>query len=256
VSLPVFLINLDRSPERLASVTASLPDEGLRLVRVAGVDGKSVPPADWSSADEARFRRCHGRRMLAGEYGCYQSHLKALDAVIAASVPLALIAEDDIELNDDLAERVAAIVYDLPQLDALKLVSHRTQGFVRHGASRLGDLYGRCLHGPQGSAACYAVTAGGAARLRRALATMWLPFDVALERGWATGAAIYSTRDNLVGFSDHRAASFINADADSRYAKTKPPAYKRLPTAAFRASDYARRIIYALDRHKPHSRGI
>jgi glycosyl transferase family 25 len=105
------------------------------------------------------------------------------------------------------------------------------------------DAYGRCLFGPLGSAACYAVNRSGAERLVKTLATMWLPWDVALERGWATGVATYTTREPLVAFSTHRASSTITAS----YAPTKLPTMQRRGAFSFRARDFLRRASYALE---------
>ncbi|WP_198585979.1 glycosyltransferase family 25 protein [Pararhizobium haloflavum] len=246
--LPIFVINLDRSEARWRVVTASAEKSGLTATRVPGFDGAAVAPADWQEVDPERFNTCHGRRMLPGEYGCYRGHLAALDRVIAEGAPLAIICEDDITLNARLIARAEALARAARPFDAIKLINHRVQGFVQKGVSEEGDAYGRCLHGPQGSAACYLVTLEGAKRLRAGLSPMWLPYDVALERGWAFGANVLTVRDPLVAFSGLRAQSNINTDAASTYDSAKPPIAKRWPTAAFRGADYAKRVAYALKR--------
>ncbi len=78
-----FVINLDRSPERLADIRADMAAEGIDLIRIAGVDGKTIPEAERTLLDEPTFLRRHGKRPVAGEYGCYLSHLKAIDAIAA-----------------------------------------------------------------------------------------------------------------------------------------------------------------------------
>lgn len=243
--LPIYVINLDRSADRWTAVEQSR-NFGLDIRRVAGVDGRTVEPADRIDVDAVQFRRCHGRQMLPGEYGCYRSHLKALETVAAAAEPVAIIAEDDVTLPADLPERVAALFAADPGIGLLKLVNHRTTWFRAIGRSARGDEYGRCLHGPQGSAAAYAVTRQAAARLRQKLGIMWLPWDIALERGWGTTVPTYTTRGALVTFPNRHGPSLI---ADSaRYARTKPSALQRMPTLAFRAVDYLRRMNYSLRR--------
>lgn len=242
---PIYVINLDRSTDRWTAIESSR-DFGLDIRRVSGVDGRDIPPADWIGTDAEKFRRCHGREILPGEYGCYRSHLKALELVAAGPDPLAIITEDDVTLPADLADRVAALFAAAPEIALLKLVNHRTTGFRAIGKSKLGDEYGRCLHGPQGSAAAYAVTRAAAAGLVRALAIMWLPWDIALERGWDTGVATFTTRSPLITFPNRHGPSLI---ADSRrYARTKPSPLQRLPTLAFRTIDYLRRMNYGLRR--------
>lgn len=242
--LPIFAINLDRAEDRWQALSATAGK--LRLERIAAVDGGAIARTDWIDIDHRRFQRNHGRRMLPGEYGCYRSHLAALDAFIATGEPLGIIVEDDIELDEELPARVRSIAAGAPPFDVIKLVNHRAYGFRRKGTSALGDHYGRCVHGPQGSAACYAVTQEGARRLRRSLAVMWLPYDVALERGWDTGVSVLTTEKNLLAFSPLRARSSITTGRDSSYDSSKDAAIARWRTALFRAGDYVRRAVYAL----------
>ncbi|MEF2554607.1 glycosyltransferase family 25 protein, partial [Aurantimonas sp. A2-1-M11] len=186
------MINLDRSTERWQDIEVSAADAGVEVTRVPGVDGAAVPVNDWLDVDHRRFARSHGRTILPGEYGCYRSHLAALQAVIASGEPVAVICEDDITVKPEAPAAVTAVLGHRPDLHVLKLANHRIRGFVSHGGDGLAS-YGRCIHGPQGSAACYAVTREGATLLLSALQTMWLPWDIALERGWDTGARIYTT---------------------------------------------------------------
>jgi glycosyl transferase family 25 len=97
------------------------------------------------------------------------------------------------------------------------------------------------MHGPQGSAACYVVTHSGARRLIEGLKIMEYPWDVALERGWAYDARIYTTRQNVV--SPTREGTTIATQ--SAYRASKFPWWKRLRTYGIRIVETARRIAYA-----------
>lgn len=239
--IPILIINLERSRDRWAAISAS--GEGLDLRRVEAVDGHRVPAAEWQDFDPAMARSANGRTLGPGEYGCYRSHLRALSRVVDEGLDLAIIAEDDILLNPELPERALAIAEAAPHAGVVKLVNHRTTGFRRSGVSARGDVFGRCLHGPQASAACYLVTRDGATRLLQALATMWLPWDVALERGWSTGVPTYTTEKGLVEFGPYRPATTI----DARYAETKPLPWRRIGALVFRTGDLLRRVAYALE---------
>lgn len=240
------VINLDRSPERWAWIERDAARHALTVERVPAIDGKAAARATWTDVDHRAFRRLHGRTILPGEYGCYRSHLKALDAVLASGDEAAIIAEDDAVLDPAAVEKVRSVLSERPGLDMLKLANHRVKGFVRHGG--LGAFeFGRCIHGPQASAACYAVTRAGAARLRRELAVMRLPYDVAFERGWAMGASVFTLRLSGVELrSQELASTIVPGGPGDDYARSKPPLALRLPTAVFRAADYARRAGYAL----------
>jgi glycosyl transferase family 25 len=229
-------------------VAESARDAGLDLLRVPAVEGAEVPVELRLEVDAAKFRRNHGRKMLEGEYGCYRSHLSALQLVNDKGYELAIIAEDDIRLSADLKERVSAIFTDLPTIDLLKLVNHRTTAFVKYGCSALGDEFGRCLHGPQGSAACYAVTQRGARKLLHSLKTMWLPYDIAFERGWDTGANTFTTRFPFVSLERDHAETTIATS--QQYRDAKLPKIKRGGALAFRIADYLSRVNYGMRKYE------
>ncbi len=241
-----YVINLDRSPDRWAWIERDAARHVLTVERVTAVDGKAAALEEWVDVDHRAFRRLHGRTILPGEYGCYRSHLRALDAVLASGDEVAIVAEDDAVLDAAAVEKVRAVLAERPGLDMLKLANHRVKGFVRHGG--LGETeFGRCIHGPQASAACYAVTRAGARRLREALAVMRLPYDVAFERGWAMQASIFTLRSSGVQLrSQELASTIVPGGHGDDYARSKPPLALRLPTGLFRAADYARRARYAL----------
>ena len=243
-ALRFFVINLDRSTERWHEIAQSAADIGVDVTRVPGTDGAAIPVAEWRDVDHDRFRRSHGRIILPGEYGCYRSHLAALQAVIDSGEAVAVICEDDIVLKPETPAAVAAILEQKPDLHVLKLANHRIRGFVSHGGEGIGK-FGRCVHGPQGSAACYAVTREGARILHDALQTMWLPWDIAFERGWALNARIYTVPRKVIGFSKLSRGSTITTSRSSDYKSSKIPLFQRTPTLLFRAVDYVRRAAYA-----------
>lgn len=131
-----------------------------------------------------------------------------------------------------------------PDIELLKLVNHRTKGFVSCGRSDVGGEFGRCIHGPLGSSACYAVTQTGSQKLVKALQTMWLPYDAAIERGWSTEAATYTVRSPLVRFQPQQADTPIASR--NEYQRAKLPKYRRLPVLGFRAQGYLRRAANAV----------
>ena len=243
--LPTFVINLDRSKDRWEKVRNSASSTGLELERLPAVDGRALlTGASCPGLDKQKFRDSHGRNVLPGEYGCYRSHLAALGLVVERGLELAIIAEDDILFEADIAERVYSIMAANSGIELLKLVNHRTNAFIAYGRSGLGDDFGRCMHGPQGSAACYAVTRMGARKLLDALQTMWLPYDTAFERGWATGVATYTVRVPLVRFQPHQAETTIATRKE--YRMSKLPKLGQFSVLAFRAGDYMRRAAYAM----------
>lgn len=239
--IKIYAINLDGSVDRWKALSQQATDLNIELVRVPGVDGAQISAGDRIDFNELAFRRNNGRTVLPGEYGCYRSHLKALSTFLNSDQPIGTIVEDDIELRPDLVEQVEAAFEALPKADVIKLFNHRTVWFKQHATSSLGTDIGRAAHGPQGSTACYAVTRVGAARLLPVLARMEYPWDVALERGWATGGEIYTTRRDLAAVKPQ--ATTIASRRG--YRASKFPWWRRLKTYCIRITESVRRIGYA-----------
>ncbi|MGV8938494.1 MAG: glycosyltransferase family 25 protein [Allorhizobium sp.] len=242
--IPIYAINLDRSIDRWTRLNNRARDLGLSIIRVPAVDGSTISAAERRWSDDALFQRLNGRPLLPGEYGCYRSHFKALQLFLDSGAKAAVIVEDDIELIVDIEAQATAIIEAMPSAELVKLVSHRSRGFIRKGSSRLGHDIGRCLHGPQGSAAGYLVTRDGAEKLMVAISTMTLPYDVAIERGWATGIQTYTVKHDVLELGPLRDDTEIASQCQYRDAKIS--GRRRLRTHIFRATDYLRRIAYAL----------
>ncbi|QDB99989.1 glycosyltransferase family 25 protein [Mesorhizobium sp. 8] len=248
--MPVFVINLDRSPDRLRAIRENAGSYGIELTRIPAVDGAKLPPDQPLPVDRKTFERIHGKRILPAEIGCYLSHLNALETIAKGDASHAVIVEDDVGFN-------AGFVPFLERLrtfegwDAVKLVNHRTHGFVAHARIDDSVRIGRCAHGPCGSSAAYVVTKAGAARLLDTLSPMRLPYDVALERGWSgNGYAIFSTDRPLVALGPVEASTI--AATSGVYKKATFPPHRRIGTLIFRISDYLRRIVFALQRKDLH----
>ena len=242
-SVPVYVINLARSQDRWDALRASADKFSVDLHRVEAVEGKLLADGELGNFDEAGFRRKHGKIALPAEIGCYFSHIRALEAIIEAQDPYAVIVEDDVSFTPDFVSFVAKAT-GLRGWDVIKLVNHRTAAFRSFYKVNSDLSVGRCMHGPLGSSAAYIVSKEGAQKLLAALRPMSLPYDVALERGWAGSYEIFTTDRPLVNFSEVAISTI--AQGRSAYAKTRLPVYKRLTTLLFRATDYVRRIAYGL----------
>ena len=111
-SLPIFLINLDRSPDRLRRMMDQVAHLGEQFARVPGVDGLALPNNMRSEFLNADGSLRSG--MLPGEVGCYASHLLVCEQLIAEGLPCALVLEDDPTLHGDLVQIASAAVVACP----------------------------------------------------------------------------------------------------------------------------------------------
>lgn len=119
------VINLDRSPERLATIKAFLDTAGVEFVRFSAVEGAKLDlendPKLKRLLDLKAWVRGHHRNPTPADIGCYLSHLYALEAFIAQDKPFGLIFEDDAALKPDFVAAVAPALEDPALWDILKL---------------------------------------------------------------------------------------------------------------------------------------
>lgn len=244
MKIGAYVINLNRSIARWEGLSRRANSLALDVVRISGVDGSQIQPHDKADIDKRQFLLRNGRNYLPGEHGCYRSHVKALTEFLDSSNDAAIIMEDDVELQADLIERAEAVLAAVPKAELVKLLNHRSKGFMQKATTKFGDAIGRCIHGPQGSAACYLVTRSGASKLLRTMTIMVYPFDVALERGWSTEVNTFTVKNNLIELGPNSHETAIATKRDYRRQKFK--GIRRSVTHLLRAADYARRVQYSL----------
>lgn len=98
--MKAFLVNLDRSAERLAEATAELKRVGIDFERVSAVDGSKLSAAELKE-NVSRFHtyRCMGRRLRLAEIGCSMSNLKVHRTALAQGLPRWAVFEDDVVID-------------------------------------------------------------------------------------------------------------------------------------------------------------
>ncbi|MGU3574711.1 glycosyltransferase family 25 protein [Brucellaceae bacterium C25G] len=241
--IPVYVINLARSRERWETLQKRADQYNLHLRRVDAVDGRHLTDEQLSKFDEVLFRRFHGKTPLPGEIGCYFSHLRALQQIAEGNDECAVIIEDDVLFLPDFSAVIEELS-DIKGWDVIKLINNRVKFFQSKYITIGGADIGRCMHGPLGCAGGYMVTRDGAKKLLDKISTMKLPYDVALERGWAGQYRVYIVKDAVVKLANELGSTILEGGAS--YKRVRFPAWKRLGALVFRTTDYCRRMIYAL----------
>jgi len=99
-----YLINLDRSSDRLEAMHAHLTQLGIEYERVPGIDGAKLDEATFQK--HTRINRYY-KPLRRGEVGCYLSHNKALQCFLDSDAPYALILEDDAQFEADICSVIS-----------------------------------------------------------------------------------------------------------------------------------------------------
>lgn len=109
----VFLINLDRSTERLANAAKQIEATGMSFERVSAVDGATLTDEVIQRVFDAKTAaRRFPYDLTAGEIGCYLSHVKCWEKIIEDDLDYAIILEDDLLLDAEFA-RLPEVIQQL-----------------------------------------------------------------------------------------------------------------------------------------------
>lgn len=195
---PVYVINLDRSPQRLAHITRHLGEHGLPFTRITAVDGAELA-ADVDGYDPERARRNYFVPMHEGEIACFLSHRRAWKTFLEESdAPFCLVLEDDVELADGFRDAIEAIA-KLPvgDWDIIKIYSrNRRFGRTVRTLTPQHRLV-RFMVQPLGTVGAL-ISRDGARRLLDGTLPITRPIDVQLQHWWELGASVLTVDPPLV----------------------------------------------------------
>ena len=145
VQLPVYVINLDRRPDRMADIRENLDRIGVTAERISAVDAELLAKQeDWESRTNLNGSAWN---LDACAMACAIGHQKALGAFLATDSPAALILEDDVELAADTASVLRSTDW-WPGPATIVRLEHG--GIRRSGEPRRIPLAGVAGHTPDG----------------------------------------------------------------------------------------------------------
>jgi len=107
----IFVINLDRSPARFASISQQLSRFNLPFERISALDGSIPEQLETARANySANLNKKNFRRALSnGEIACFASHRRAWKLIANTTTGGGVVLEDDALLSDDFAEAIALL---------------------------------------------------------------------------------------------------------------------------------------------------
>lgn len=119
------VINLDRSPQRLATLKTFMDAAGVTFDRFPAFDGKLLDlkndPLVTGMFDLRMWAKRHHRNPIPADVGCYLSHFKAVETFLKQDKDFGLVFEDDAVLAPDFIARVLPAIQDPGAWDILKL---------------------------------------------------------------------------------------------------------------------------------------
>jgi len=157
--LKLFVINLDRRPDRLERMVAIFADAGFEFERVRAIDGQLLSP------DEV-YKYRGDRAARRGETACFLSHRSCWERVVREQLPYAAIFEDDVHFGADVGALFGSSDWLPPEADIIKLETMRRHAKIdKAPAASIGRRGLHRLHNFHPGAAAYIVTRRGAEKL-------------------------------------------------------------------------------------------
>jgi glycosyl transferase family 25 len=210
-----YIINLDRSPERLPAMDAQLHGLQLPYERIAAFDAANVtmdmalsmtaPRLGTLFKNMARYHYIAetgpmifwpeiGRYLVAGEIACYLSHSLSLEAFLASGADAAVIFEDDVEVDPDVAEVIKAVA-DLPSEPRIvKLEGVQASYQANYPVARTSKREIIMMLKPTTGAAAYYINRAAANQIVPKLFPIREPFDAFLRQYWLHGVDVLEAR--------------------------------------------------------------
>ena len=196
---PIFVISLARAKERREKMRAQLDKLGVHYEVVDAVDGATLNPADYEHRlRRDKFRRRHEYEILDGEIGCYLSHYRLWERMVAEEIPRALVLEDDAELSEDFSPVIADVLTLNCSWDVVHLAVRRPElvDVACRGLAGRDYVFGRykrrllCAH-------AYLIGLAGARKLLDICREISEPIDDAWGHWWQTGLMFYCVSPEL-----------------------------------------------------------
>ncbi len=192
--MKLYVINLDRAPERMARIGGLLDGMGVPYERVTAVDGRALPlpPADapldvWA--------------LSPSEIGLIRSHQRCWDLFEQSGDPYCTILEDDVHFGSDFAAFMAREPALPADFDLIKIEATQFKIWLNKYDTRpaIGSRKLVRLASPHMGAAGYVLSRAGLKKVRRLAQTFQQhPLDVIIFGPPAKALTIYQLLPSLV----------------------------------------------------------
>jgi glycosyl transferase, family 25 len=117
----IYVINLDRAPDRLEHMTALLGRLGLSFTRIAAVDARLLDDGEMAAFRKAAVGKGLKHTWSASQIGIFLSHMKTWNAISMAEEELAVVFEDDVHLSEEIKPLLEDLSWVNSHMDVVRL---------------------------------------------------------------------------------------------------------------------------------------
>jgi glycosyl transferase, family 25 len=178
-AIPVYVINLDRRPDRLAYMERQLEAMGVAWTRLSATDAEAVSDAELCAEVTLEDPVI---RMGRGSQACAVSNFRIFRELVAGDRPAVVILQDDMELSPELAGFLRTPDWIPPGIGLVQFEkwSRRATSKLLGPAIGVSPVRGRTvhrLHSRIGGAGAYLITRAAAAHMLAGKERLRFPID-------------------------------------------------------------------------------
>jgi len=190
---PIFVINLDRSAERLKLCEYRLKNVGFHFERITAVNGAEL------STDELSQHYCkkqnqesYYKELTLGEVGCYLSHRKVWQKIVDTGIEYAIILEDDFFLMGDIEQTIKTLNKIEFDWDYIKLSGYKNRSREIAFRKKVNDMELVLFDKAMAGTCAQAVSLKGAKKLLTTSTSFGRPVDTDIQHWWEKDVELFA----------------------------------------------------------------
>jgi glycosyl transferase family 25 len=197
---PVFIINLERSTDRCADMTAKLAPLQIDYSFFKAIDGQALDIDTLPDYAKTSRLLSFGHGLMKGEIGCLLSHRAIYRHMVDNNIDKAIILEDDVDIEPVFPQIIRDIIHSPAQWDLVRFLAYdKVQKIGRdvfalptkpHALARIPTT--------SGGAYCYMLNLKAARVLLQHMQKNVLPVDILHSYVWRTGLETFIVRPSPV----------------------------------------------------------
>lgn len=115
-TIPIYIVNLDRSPERLAYVQRQFSEYNLQFSRMPAVDGAKLPKSELDSyKNESKYSLSHYAALSNGEIGCSLSQKLSWSIAAKSHHRATVVLEDDVKISAKFSSVIQSLYENMDE---------------------------------------------------------------------------------------------------------------------------------------------
>jgi len=173
--MKLYVINLDRSSDRLCRLEKLFEQQQLELTRIAAVDAKTICDRDYEKLTAKKH--LWPEPLTRGEVACFMSHRLALQHIVQGREAYGVIFEDDVALSPHAHMFLKDDCWIPCEADIVKIETQNKKVWLGPPTTIMNGFRLSCLKGTHIMAAAYIVSKRAAAYLVGKMEHACTPFD-------------------------------------------------------------------------------